>query len=132
MNCCKQKVQGSISIVNSPVQGNISDVLSITGNISLDQNIINQDLSQIQTLSAELTPINNLNGELSPIEIISGLISATQGLPTYKGVYEVTPLPYIGIQLQTAHTRLNQDIIINEIPYYQTSNESGGYTVIIG
>lgn len=95
MNCCKQKVQGSISIVNSPVQGNISDVLSITGNISLDQNIINQELSQTKIISAQLTPVKNIQGFLSPMNIISGEVSTEiikYDLPYYQGVYEVTPV----------------------------------------
>lgn len=50
----------------------------------------------------------------------------------YAGSYEVTPLPLMEQILQTTNKILTDDIVIAPIPYYETSNDAGGYTVIIG
>ena len=53
-------------------------------------------------------------------------------LPVYDGSYEVTPLPGAEVILPTARMIMEGDVIVAEIPYYETSNASGGYTAIIG
>lgn len=50
----------------------------------------------------------------------------------YKGNYIITPLPDVEQILKTTNRLLEQDVIIEKIPYYETSNDAGGYTVIIG
>lgn len=50
----------------------------------------------------------------------------------YSGQYDITALPRIEQILRTNNKVLTQDIVIAPIPYYETSNEAGGYTVIIG
>ena len=50
---------------------------------------------------------------------------------TYDGVYDITPT----VEEQTLETRgkkMRDDVTILEIPYYTTTNLSGGYTAIIG
>ena len=51
---------------------------------------------------------------------------------TYTGQYEVTPLPSVEQILRTKKKVLQDDITVGPIPYYETSNDAGGYTVIIG
>ena len=50
----------------------------------------------------------------------------------YDGEYRITPLPLVEQILQTSQTLLEQNIVVEPIPYAQTSNSAGGYTVIIG
>lgn len=50
----------------------------------------------------------------------------------YTGQYIVTPLPNLEQILRTEKKLLAHDIVIEPIPYYETSNEAGGYTVTIG
>ena len=50
----------------------------------------------------------------------------------YTGQYEVTPLPNVEQILRTRHKVLKHDVVIQPIPYYETTNDAGGYTVIIG
>lgn len=52
--------------------------------------------------------------------------------PEYDGPYEVTPLADEYTTLSTEGKLLNQDIVVNAIPYQKTSNLSGGYTAVIG
>ena len=50
----------------------------------------------------------------------------------YTGQYSVTPLPNIDQILKTKNKLLKEDVIVEQIPYYETTNDAGGYTVIIG
>lgn len=50
----------------------------------------------------------------------------------YTGQYAVTPLPNLEQILRTSNKILKHDIVIQPIPYYETTNNAGGYTVIIG
>lgn len=50
----------------------------------------------------------------------------------YTGQYTVSPLPNVKQILRTRNKVLRHDVVVNEIPYYETSNSAGGYTVIIG
>ena len=89
-----------------------------------------------------------ISGSLAPVSVISGSLTATGGLsvvggltvpsviypdlPTYDGSYVITPLPFAETILATSDKRMTGDVTVEEIPYYETTNDSGGYTVIIG
>lgn len=64
------------------------------------------------------------------VEIKSGIL--VEGFPAYSGEYDVTPLPRDDIVLPTANRSMSDDVTVRRIPYYETSNPSGGYTAIIG
>lgn len=49
----------------------------------------------------------------------------------YTGTYQVTPKAFQSQTLETADKVLSNDVVIGEIPYYQTSNNSGGITSYI-
>ena len=51
--------------------------------------------------------------------------------PAYSGPYDVIPLAFIDQQLPTEGKVLRQDLIVQEVPYLETTNESGGVTVSI-
>lgn len=62
----------------------------------------------------------------------SAMVSQTYifgGVP-YIGEYEVTPASYEQV-LHTSGKTMKQDVEVHEVPYYETSNESGGFTVSI-
>lgn len=52
-------------------------------------------------------------------------------LEPYMGPYEATPKVTEQV-LATKNKRMVDDVTIYEIPYHETSNQSGGYTAIIG
>ena len=66
------------------------------------------------------------NGTTFEYQIINGMIFY------YPGPYEVTPMPYTSQILSTSNQAMLEDFIVREIPYYETSNTSGGYTATIG
>lgn len=43
----------------------------------------------------------------------------------YDGQYEVTPSAHNPIVLETREKLMADDVTVNKIPYYETSNESG-------
>lgn len=65
---------------------------------------------------------------LRPISLQTAVIH-WDGIP-YEGEYIVTPKT-IQQSLETKHKTMQDDVTVLEIPYYQTTNEAGGYTVII-
>ena len=50
----------------------------------------------------------------------------------YLGSYNVVPMAEMAQILPTNGTVLLADITVEPIPYYETSNDKGGYTVYIG
>lgn len=53
------------------------------------------------------------------------------GAPEYSGPYDITPL--LSAQtLPTAKRLLQRDLTIKKIPQYEVTNDSNGYTLIIG
>lgn len=85
-----------------------------------------------QVLTGQLVNQLSLEGKITSLESISGTVSNLKNYPTYNGVTEITPVVDLDILLETQNTVVKDNIIIHEIPYYETSNLSGGYTVIIG
>ena len=54
-----------------------------------------------------------------------------QSHSSYDGPYRVTPLAFSETTLDTSNKTLHDDLVVEEIPYYETSNVSG-YTIYIG
>lgn len=50
----------------------------------------------------------------------------------YDGEYVVTPLAKNEVVLETSGKIMLDDVTVRKVPYFETSNDSGGYTVYIG
>ncbi len=77
-----------------------------------------------QTIDVDVIP-------LQEVEIKQDVIINVNPAPPYEGEYEVTP-KFEAQTLHTADRLLTKDVIIEEIPYAEVSNNSGGTTVTIG
>lgn len=65
------------------------------------------------------------------VTAISAIHTAEVGVPEYTGPYDITPS--FSVQtLSTAKRLMQQDVTIRKIPQYEVSNDSSGYTLIIG
>lgn len=80
--------------------------------------------------SASITGIVSENGTVGTA-MIGGIIIERPTAPYYEGDYEVAPTVEEQI-LSTKEKTMRDDLVIQEIPVYKTTNTSGGYTVIIG
>lgn len=54
------------------------------------------------------------------------------GADPYTGEYEVTPLVDKETTLPTANKIMSRDVVVKQVPYFETSNNTGGKTVYIG
>ena len=135
-----------IQTLDGTLSGNIATLSSITSNLSTTH-IIQGSLDkqnfktqvQLQKIDGEIlgeiTSLGNISSQISSTLSVQGEISAAparSSYPYYDGVYELTPLPQLDIVLNTSNKILTKNMIVKEIPYFETTNESGGYTVIIG
>ena len=66
------------------------------------------------------------------IETFRDNIGQFLSIAPYEGQYNITPLPDMDQILRTSARLLERDIVVSKIPYAQTSNLAGGYTVTIG
>ena len=67
-------------------------------------------------------------------QVIPMKVSAAYNMiaaPSYEGDYEVTPRLYAQ-SLDTDGKLMNDDVTVYEIPISQTTNPTGGLTVLIG
>ena len=78
-------------------------------------------------LDIELCERDELNVELNIGSILSG-----DAKPVYDGEHIITPKKNLQQELETKNHRMNDNILVLEIPYSEVSNESGGTTAIIG
>ena len=133
-NCnCPCKIKSSLSLNDKPLEGKLTNQLSIEGKVILQNNSISSSLSPVEHITGEIEVIkDSISGQLSPINSISGMVSSLRNYPIYDGTTEIFPVAHLDILLETQDTVVPDNIIVHEIPYYETTNLSGGYTVIIG
>jgi hypothetical protein len=60
------------------------------------------------------------------------LIGTVHVIRNYSGDYEVTPDAWEPTVLDTENRLMARDIVVNEVPHYEVSNESDGTTFYIG
>lgn len=65
-----------------------------------------------------------------PIEV-GNVIDVSSIREHFDGPYTVTPLAFSETILETQDKVMDDDVTVLRIPYYETSNLSGGYTVFI-
>jgi len=74
--------------------------------------------------------IESVSQEVIHLMSMDTAIIEWQGEP-YEGPYSVRP-KVTSQSLLTRHKLMTDNLTVQEIPYYQTTNAQGGYTVIIG
>lgn len=57
--------------------------------------------------------------------------TSSEGYEQYTGSYEVTPKAFAAQTLETQDKLLRDNITVGEVPYYETTNETGGTTSYI-
>lgn len=85
----------------------------------------------LDSLSGKISGESVLKGTLSGIESLNGSICVTREYDTYSGDYKVVPKASGSQILNTANKVLKEDILVTEVPYWETSNESNGTTAYI-
>ena len=84
-----------------------------------------------------LVGVIKANGSLAGIIKNTGVLSGqvhtyiNSDVPIYEGEYVITPKPFDDQTLETTGKQMINDVVVREIPYYETSNISG-ITIYIG
>ncbi len=128
-----QQIKGEISPLFN-IEHSLSKTLNLQGKLSKVETIGVQLLHVDGTIKGSLTNTLSISGSLSKIGNVSGQLSTERvdsDVEYYKGIYSVTPLADKQTILKTKHKNMIDDVTVLEIPYYVTSNQSDGYTVII-
>lgn len=77
----------------------------------------------VEMVAAGSLPVRWASHEYIPVSGVDA--------PTYTGPYEVVPAAFEGQVLDTNGKLMRNDVLVHEIPYLETSNDSGGVTVSI-
>lgn len=92
---------------------------------------MNGEVFVIPTISGAISAVTNLQGTISQEQSLKGTISQQIEHDTYyDGSYEITPRVK-GQTLRTADKIMRTDLILDDIPYSETTNPGGGTTVVI-
>lgn len=78
-----------------------------------------------------LSGLCTLSGKLTCFGSLSGKLSAVIDFNAYSGEYEVVPNAFNTQVLPTANKVLKKDIVVQKVPYFETSNNYDGVTVYI-
>ena len=121
-------------------QSRINEIGALQGHLSTNKEL-NGRINPVQTLQGTISAPSTLKGAINTCPSLIGKINLKENLKgtiivpsehydTYQGSYIVTP----HLTSQTLHTSnlvMENDVIILEIPYFETANETGD-TVYIG
>ncbi|NBH27265.1 hypothetical protein D3Z60_16030 [Lachnospiraceae bacterium] len=88
-------------------------------------------IQALDSLNGKMSGESVLRGTLSGGESLSGSICVTKEYDVYSGDYKVVPRASGSQILNTANKVLKEDILVTEVPYWETSNEFNGTTVYI-
>ena len=84
----------------------------------------------IQVRVAQQSAVSVRIAGAAPVRVdVTG--TAVVSAPEYSGPYDITPL-FTAQVLPTAKKLMQKDVTIRKIPQYEVSNDSSGYTLIIG
>lgn len=88
-------------------------------------------IQALDSLSGRISAGTSLQGKLSESGALGGTVCVTQEYDAYTGDYEVVPQAFRTQTLETANKLLRNNIVVNEIPYFETGNDSNGMTAYI-
>ena len=90
---------------------------------------------QSGTITGVISAQKSLRGNIEAHGALSGTVALPKvvdyGGEVYEGEYIITP-ETDSQTLPTARKRMQDDLTVLAIPYYETTNETGGNTVYIG
>lgn len=105
--------------------GTIEQIDNLKGTIDISPSNVS-----VGQLKAVVSNTVSLMGKLNPANKLQGIISAIESVESYKGDYTITPK--IDSQtMKTKNKKMEDNVTVLAIPYYETSNLTGK-TVYIG
>ena len=121
--------------MNNIVTGNISSIDNIDATLSPKEQIQGNLTIITETVTGTVSPLIKTKANIDSKKTITGKVTYGNGTgeyaPVYDGDYEVIPLAFQDIILPTKDKKMMGDVVVKKVPYYETSNLSGGVTVYI-
>ena len=118
----------TIEVKNQPNQ--VVDITTLT----LQEIIVTNDDNE-QSITIEQNRSQEIDINIIPLQDVAveqdGITINVNEAPDYEGEYTVTP-KVEEQTLATARKILNEDVVVEKIPYFEVSNNSGGITASIG
>lgn len=112
--------------------GGITRKLSLSGTVENKPKIIGQIQPKNSSINGTVAVNKKVIGRVNAKGEVSGIIHIPYNASEiYTGDYIVTP-KIIQSKLPTANKLMIDDVTVRKIPYQETTNPSGGKTVIIG
>ena len=105
--------------------GTIEQIDNLKGTIDISPSNVN-----VGQLKAVVSNTVSLIGKLNPTNKLQGIISAVEPVESYKGDYTITP-KIDSKTMRTKNKKMEDNVTVLAIPYYETSNLTGK-TVYIG
>lgn len=104
------------------------------GSIELGFSIIGK-IDANHRVDCVISDHNSVSGEICNMKSIIGsacvpIRMLNIGVADYEGDYEVVP-KVVSQVLNTENKRMNEDVTVKSVPYYEVSNVEGGTTVYI-
>lgn len=89
--------------------------------------------SPSKSLVGRMNPVGDLSGKIGRPNDMSGNINIDPSpeIESYDGDYIVIPKAFKEQVLETKGKKMEDNVTVKEIPYYETSNIDGGETVYI-
>lgn len=117
------------------VTGEIITIDELNGSLS-GSSELSFTLQAVGVVDGELSSERTLSGELQSVSVLTGTINVLQNgggeYEIYDGPYRVIPKTDSEIVLDTDNKLMINDVTVEQVPYYETLNLSGGNTVYIG
>ena len=88
------------------------------------------DKAYIGQLKAVITDTTNLVGKITGVNNLKGIVSLSEPVELYQGDYIITP-KIRSQNMNTKNKKMEENVTVLAIPYYETSNLTGK-TVYIG
>lgn len=90
-------------------------------------------IDQAGSITGNLNPSQQIKGNLNQSQQVKGKIQFPHIIPpdVYDGETVIVPSSFSDKELETRGKMVKTDIVVKQIPYYETANETGK-TIYIG
>ena len=80
---------------------------------------------------SDIKALDSLSGTISGECELAGNLCVTQEYDAYDDSYEIVPKAFQSQILETKDRVMKENLVVKEVPYWVTSNESNGETAYI-
>lgn len=80
---------------------------------------------------SDIKALDSISGTISGKCELAGSLCVMDEYDAYAGSYEIVPKALESQTLETRNKVMKQDLVVKEVPYWETSNDANGKTAYI-